>query len=177
MDDIFQEFDLKKLKSALNSNNFKVFLENKVKEILKEMTDKNLNTKEHLNYKGIYRNNHIVEVDINKKIIKISNSTDIPVDQLNVEVANNYPNGFDLAKAVEYGTGIVGANSMASGYASKDGWAYDINNHGDKGWTYVIDGNIVWTKGVTGTLIFEKSKQKIEEKFDGWVMEFIEKNI
>lgn len=175
MSDIFQEFDFKKIKSALKSNDFKIFLEKKVKEMLTEITDQNLNTKEHLNYKGIYRNNHKVVVDVNRKTITISNTTDIPVDSLNVSVASNYPNGFDLAKAVEYGTGVVGANSAASAYAGEDGWAYDINNHGDKGWTYIVNGTMVWTNGVTGTLIFEKTKQKIEQEFDSWVMEYIEK--
>ena len=82
MSDIFQEFDFKKIKSALKSNDFKSFLEKKVKEMLTEMTDQNLNTKEHLNYKGIYRNNHKVVVDVNRKTITISNTTDIPVDSL-----------------------------------------------------------------------------------------------
>ena len=175
MDDIFQDYNYKKLKSALKSSEFKIFLENKVKETLAEITDKNLVTKEHLNYKGIYRNNHKIVVDVNQKKIVISNRTNIPVDSLNVAVASNYPDGFDLAKAVEYGTGIVGANSEASGYASKDSWEYDINSHGDKGWTYIVNNTMVWTKGVEGRLIFEKSKQKIEQEFDKWLMEFVEK--
>lgn len=36
---------------------------------------------------------------------------------------------------LEFGTGIVGA-SKPHPEASKNGWRYDINKHGDKGWTF-----------------------------------------
>lgn len=65
---------------------------------------------------------------------------------------------------VEYGTGIVGANSShpdTSGF----GWVYDTNNHGESGWWYpsaesdpnptsyqAEDGNWwAWTKGQRST--------------------------
>ena len=49
---------------------------------------------------------------------------------------------------VEYGTGVVGADS-AHPLAGAHGWQYDINNHGDSGWVYWSgrDGNWHWTKG------------------------------
>lgn len=173
MDD-FSPFNIEKIKTSLNSNNFREFLINKVKKTLDEMTSSNLNTSEQNGYEGVYRNNHKIEVDIDKKIIKISNQTIIPVVNMNPNIANNYPNGFDLAKAVEYGTGIVGAGSIASGEAAKDGWQYDVNNHGQSGWTYYIGETAFHTTGVTGTLIYEKTKQKIDENIDSWLMEYIE---
>ena len=47
---------------------------------------------------------------------------------------------------VEIGTGVVGADSP---HPIKP-WAYDINNHGDKGWVYFDEtaGQFRWTKGL-----------------------------
>ncbi len=48
---------------------------------------------------------------------------------------------------VEFGTGIVGANNP---HPAPEGWKYDINEHGDKGWVYFNerDGKWHWTKGI-----------------------------
>ncbi len=53
------------------------------------------------------------------------------VDKLKVSVNATYGN------YVEYGTGIVGARSVA--HPDSDGWIHDINGHGDKGWYYPIE--------------------------------------
>lgn len=37
---------------------------------------------------------------------------------------------------LEFGTGIIGERNRHP-EASKYGWKYDINNHGDKGWTFI----------------------------------------
>lgn len=41
--------------------------------------------------------------------------------------------GAYYAAFVEYGTGIVGAKNP---HPEPQGWAYDVNNHGDGGWLY-----------------------------------------
>lgn len=49
---------------------------------------------------------------------------------------------------VEYGTGIVGANSPHPNPIS--GWNYDSNDHGESGWWYEKEkgsGDFRWTKG------------------------------
>ena len=48
---------------------------------------------------------------------------------------------------VEFGTGIVGANSPHPD-TSIANWKYDINQHGDMGWYYFKDGDWHWTKGM-----------------------------
>jgi len=50
------------------------------------------------------------------------------------------------AAFVEFGTGVVGADSP---HPTKP-WAYDINNHGDKGWVYFDEtaGQFRWTAGM-----------------------------
>lgn len=49
---------------------------------------------------------------------------------------------------VEYGTGIVGAGDPHP-EAAEVGWAYDVNQHGIKGWVYKSDkdGKYHWTQG------------------------------
>lgn len=55
--------------------------------------------------------------------------------------------GADYAIFVEYGTGVVGANNPHPEPAP--GWAYDVNAHGEKGWTYFDEkqNRYRWTKG------------------------------
>ena len=52
----------------------------------------------------------------------------------------------EYAVYVEYGTGIVGMNSPHP-TAGEDGWAYDVNSHGEAGWVYPKEGGFWWTKG------------------------------
>lgn len=52
-------------------------------------------------------------------------------------------NGENYALYVEYGTGIVGQGSP-----HPVPWAYDINDHGEKGWTYFKEGSWHHTRGM-----------------------------
>ena len=64
----------------------------------------------------------------------------------------------DYAKFVEYGTGVVGGKNPHP--QAPQGWIYDKNNHGEKGWYYpTSDPNLIvwtapdgttygWTKGI-----------------------------
>ena len=51
------------------------------------------------------------------------------------------------AICVEFGTGIVGEGSP---HPAPEGWEYDINGHGEKGWWYFNerDQKWHWTKGI-----------------------------
>lgn len=55
--------------------------------------------------------------------------------------------GTNYAIFVENGTGIVGANSPHPEPAP--GWKYDVNGHGEKGWSYfdTKQNRYRWTKG------------------------------
>lgn len=67
------------------------------------------------------------------------------------------------AKFVEFGTGIVGANSPHPN-TSIVGWKYDVNEHGEKGWFYFKDGKWHWTKGMPSRPFFyETSMQLMKE--------------
>lgn len=67
------------------------------------------------------------------------------------------------APFVEFGTGIVGANSPHPN-TSIVGWKYDVNEHGEKGWFYFKDGKWHWTKGMPSRpFMFETSMQLMKE--------------
>ena len=52
----------------------------------------------------------------------------------------------DHALFVEFGTGIVGAESPHP--HDTIGYSYDTNNHGNDGWYYLTDDGWFWTKGM-----------------------------
>lgn len=54
--------------------------------------------------------------------------------------------GANYAIFVEFGTGIVGANSP---HPEPEDWQYDVNSHGENGWWYFNEkqSRLRWTKG------------------------------
>ena len=166
---------IEKIIQALQSQEFFDYLSKKSRAVVDLVSSQNLNADEEQQYSHIYRVNH--EVSVNMDEIVISNEVMIPVSAINPNIAMNYPNGFDLAKAIEYGTGIVGAGSDASELATERGWQYMVNTERDytKPWFYKDEnGNLRWTRGMSGKLIYYKSKQMIEEQLEDWINEYIE---
>jgi len=170
-----QEY-IQKIISALQSQDFFDYLAKKSREVVDKITAQKLNADEEQKFTHNYRYNHKVAVNLEE--IVISNETLIDVSSINPKIAANYPNGFDLAKAIEYGTGIVGANSDASKLASERDWQYMVNPERDytKPWFYQDEnGELWWTKGMSGKLIYYQSKQEIEDNINDWVEEYIDK--
>ena len=165
---------LQKLSDSFGSKEMMEFLGDKCERTLYKTTHENLSTVNDLEVSD-YAKNHQKDVKGNK--ITLSNGTMADLTGLNPETLANYPNGFSIAKAVEYGTGIVGAASEASGIASQDGWEYDINQHGSQGWYYKKDGNLYWSKGFEGRLIFYKTAREIKQNAKKWTSEYIKKKV
>ena len=67
------------------------------------------------------------------------------------------------ATFVEYGTGIVGANSPHA-EAAEDGVEYDRNNHGESGWNYPKDGRFYHTKGQPSRPFMLSARSKIAKR-------------
>lgn len=76
---------------------------------------------------------------------------------------------------VEYGTGIIGQGTHPQ---PANGYQYDVNNHGELGWTYKgNDGNYYHTAGMEAhRFMFDavidykmKSKEIFSQCFDEWV--------
>lgn len=157
------------LKQLINTEDFISYLCLKCYEVLNKVTKERLNSDEEGMYYHSYRTNHKKEIIDND--IYLWNDTMVDLSSLSENTLANYPKGLSLAKIVEYGTGIVGADSEASKYA-KD-WQYDVNNHGTKGWFYVDSSGILhWTKGIPGKLIFYETKRRIEENIRQWVIDY-----
>ena len=165
---------LKKLGDTFGSREMMEFLGDKCERTLYKTTHENLTTVNDLEVSD-YAKNHQKEVK-GKKII-LSNGTMADLSGLSSETLANYPNGFSIAKAVEYGTGVVGATSEASGVAAQDGWEYDVNQHGNQGWYYKKNGNLYWTKGFEGRLIFYKTAKEVKENAAKWINEYIKKKM
>jgi hypothetical protein len=165
---------IQNFKQDLSSEEFIYYLCKKCYDELNQVTSEKLNSDDDGMYFHTYRTSHqkaIIDNDI-----YLWNETMIDLSSLSEETRAKYPSGLSLAKVVEYGTGIVGANSEASKVA-KD-WQYDVNNHGNKGWFYVdSSGSLRWSKGIHGRLIFYETKRRIEEKINQWVNEYFQKKL
>ncbi len=71
--------------------------------------------------------------------------------------------GSDYGIFVEYGTGIVGANSP---HPNAEGWKYDVNNHGEQGWWYYDENQnkYRWTKGQSANAFMYKTAEYLKKE-------------
>ena len=67
---------------------------------------------------------------------------------------------------VEYGTGVVG---KANQHPFPEGWAYDVNSHGEAGWVYKSDrdGKFHWTKGMPSRPFMYNTMRELERRLQG----------
>lgn len=65
------------------------------------------------------------------------------------------------AAFIEFGTGIMGAGSP---HPAPEGWAYDVNGHGDAGWWYYdsIDDQWHWTQGQAARPFMYNTARELE---------------
>lgn len=71
--------------------------------------------------------------------------------------------GIWYAAFVEYGTGVEGARAP---HPKPEGWAYDVNDHGDLGWWYLNDNDskMHWTKGEPARPFMYETARELEER-------------
>lgn len=71
--------------------------------------------------------------------------------------------GSDYAVYVEFGTGIVGANSP---HPNAENWKYDVNSHGEKGWWYYDENQnrYRWTKGQTANAFVYQTAEYLKKE-------------
>lgn len=81
-----------------------------------------------------------------------------PKSQVGIIKAGAY-----YAVYVEFGTGVVGSQSP---HPNPDGWQYDSNNHGDKGWVYYDDklDRFKWTKGFKSRPFMYNTARQLEKE-------------
>lgn len=61
----------------------------------------------------------------------------------------------------EYGTGMIGQQNPHPNNAL--GWQYDVNQHGEKGWRYVLDGKFWFTRGVISNPVYLRSAELVRQ--------------
>ena len=168
--------ELEVIEESLTSPEFMEFIGNKAMKLLQEITLENLSyaTQEELDT-SYYYSEHKLKIEGNKIILYNNSEVNIETKNMSEETKAHYIGGLSLAKIVEYGIGYTGAINTEILPDSGE-WAYDANNHGYKGW-YFKDwqGNIFWTNGFEGKLIFYKLKQQIEVKISSWIKEYIDR--
>lgn len=100
-------------------------------------------------------------------------------------------NTTDKAYFNEFGTGIVGSqHPHIAEELTKEGYKYDVNNHGEAGWWYptteddpnptkkeVDNGWIAWTKGLPAQKAFYEALKIAEERFIEVGREELEKGV
>lgn len=77
----------------------------------------------------------------------------------------------------EFGTGVVGQSSPAHPDPRMN-WEHDVNEHGEKGWVYPIEGGrYIHTKGVPSNPVYYRSAKITREKLLSISKEIIRKVI
>lgn len=167
---------LKKVEQALKGEEFRKFILNKAKAILQEIMENNDISTDDENT-GDYVNGN--KTEIGKDYVYLFNDSVIDVKNLdtffNEDTKANYPENLSLAALVEYGTGLVGAQSSKN--TGKE-WEYMTNPNRDysKGWIWKgKNGSIVRTMGKEGKYIYYELSEQVKEHLDEWVNEYLEK--
>lgn len=159
------------LLSMKTDKNFQEFIKNKVLELADKVTNERLvggtTNDDAIN---AYKANHKIR-DYDEGFI-LYNDTTIAA---NVKDASGYENGeFPVALAFEYGVGVVGQESSKS----ENAWQYDINNHGQSGWVFVLeDGSWERTRGYAGFEIYRNIAIEVNSNLKDWVTEYYKKEV
>ena len=156
LDEIIKKTQL----ATKESTNFLKFLEPKFIEIAKKVTSQRYVETTNDDYYTLYYNNHKTSISGNTLIL--SNTTVIPKEELNIrnpKGKENYPNGFSISIAFEYGTGVGGSNPNA-----KKKWFYYIN-----------ETETAETSGYKGMEIYRFIGEEIKKQMPNLIEEFYKK--
>ena len=155
---------VKQLSLMKEDKKFQKYIQGKCLETVRKITDERLiggtTDDEYINE---YKIRHNIRETENGFILY--NDTIIPTSMLPIseETARNYPNGFSIALAFEYGIGIVGENSNIVG-----AWDYNVNNW-NFAWHYQKDGISYSTYGYSGFEIYRYTAEEIQKQLPLWV--------
>jgi len=149
---------------------FQRFIQNKVLEAVKRVTDERLiggTTDDE--YIEEYKSRHKIEETSDGFVLY--NDTVLPTSMLPIseQTANNYPNGFSIALAFEYGIGIVGENNP-----KPNAWEYNVNKW-NFAWYYSKNGELFATYGYEGFEIYRFTAEEVKKQLSSWVNEYFER--
>jgi len=166
-----------------NDKNFQQFLQEKVMEVVKRITNERLvggtSNDEEID---LYKNSHHIEETDNGFILY--NDAKIPADKYNTIPFNTsgYPNGmFSIALAFEYGTGVIGIMT-----GNSKSWNYnDINSSKSKnrkGQMWYLPKNVYGESGILysgymGFEIYRYTEIECKARMSEWVNEYLSKEV
>lgn len=158
---------VKGLQSMVSDKKLQTFIKQKCLEAVRQVTEERLvggTTDDE--YIEEYKNNHQIADTANGFVLY--NNTTIPTEMLPIseQRAGNYPNGFNIALAFEYGIGIVGENAPVEG-----AWKYNVNNW-NFAWYYQKDGQLYSTYGYAGFEIYRFTAERIKQNLSSWIVEY-----
>jgi len=176
-----------KIGNALNGIEFKHFILEKCKkareEIMLERDISNIEeNRDSVNQEKVdaYTSGNKEEISGNTITLYNDSVIDIPnTDTFFNEVYRDthYPAELSLAELVEYGVGLVGADSSLN---TGDEWEYTANSSRDYslGWKYKSDNELpAYTKGSEGKYIYYYLARAIEDNINNWVEEYLDMKI
>ena len=148
---------------------FQEYIQNKVLETARKVTNERL-------IGGTTNDELIEEYKLRHKIRKeedgfvLYNDTILPNYMLAAN-PEDYPNGFSIALAFEYGVGIVGENSP-----KQNAWEYNVKKH-NFAWWYTKYNTTYSTYGYEGFEIYRYIAIEVEKQLNKWVKEYFEKEV
>lgn len=156
--------------------NFQKFIQEKVLETVKKVTDERLTggtTND--DTISLYKENHKIREEVQGFILY--NDTMIPAEVNGIQNSiENYPDGmFCVALAFEYGVGILGENTPNNDNA----WAYNLQGY-NFGWYLpqsVTGETGIQTAGYMGFEIYRYTAEEVKEKINDWVKEYYGKEV
>jgi len=170
--------DLDKIPKLLQSQDFKKYIGERLQESLKFIQKTSLttiNTDEDVEMSNYMNSNHL---EIQDDVIYIYNDAMIDISTKNMKETTKakYPAQLSLAKIVEYGIGYTGGAFTPQ--EDVEDWEYDVNGHGVQGWYYRDEsGNLHWTNGFAGRLIFSKLKKFVEAYIGNWITDYLNEKL
>ncbi len=156
------------LSKMRNDTRFQKFIQDKCLETVRRITDQRLTggtTNDDLI--GEYKARHKIRKESNGFVLY--NDTILPSSMISTQHLQDYPNGFSVALAFEYGVGIVGQNNPVAG-----AWEYNLKDY-NFGWYYQNYGEVFHTYGYSGFEIYRYTAAEIEDKLPKWVKEYMKK--
>jgi len=171
---------LDNVRKIFNSNAFINFLKPKFLETLNETINERLVSTSTGEQAGVTNSEYFDEYKANNKFLDIKdgfilyNDTVIPQSNLTIQDKRklaNYPNGFSIALAFEFGVGIVGQNAPVEG-----AWQYNVNNYNFY-WTFKKNGQVYSTYGYQGMEIYRFTVVKINNNMKKWINEYFSKSL
>lgn len=166
---------LLQLSKSLESEEFMQFIGNKclleLNRISNERLDGFFETDMASSEVDKYRKNH--KMTIKPKKINISNSTMADLSHVSPRTLENYPDGFSIAKAIEFGTGILGTPDSEFEWETQ----MNPNRNYDKGWYYEKNGKLYWSKGFGGKFIYSELVKSVEKNISSWIDEYLDSKI